>query len=116
MPLRLGLGEMPADFVPATVEDQKACREAMRANSIEGEFGIKIRYIGWCTPSKLPFNNLLDHEDIVGSCPTRVMCLPAMALYQEGIAMLEAGEIVEGSRLVKTAAQMSPSLAYHFLL
>lgn len=67
MPLRLGLlGEMPADFVPATVEDQKACREAMRANSIEGEFGIKINYIGWCTSSKLRFNNLLDHEDEVG--------------------------------------------------
>jgi len=39
-----------------------------------------------------------------------------MELYQEGIAMLEAGEVVEGSRLVKIAAQMSPSLAYHFLL
>lgn len=40
----------------------------------------------------------------------------AMAVYQQGIAKLEMGDTAEGSRLLKVAAKMSPSLEYHFLL
>lgn len=39
-----------------------------------------------------------------------------MAVYQQGIAKLEMGDTAEGSRLLKVAAKMSPSLEYHFLL
>lgn len=40
----------------------------------------------------------------------------AMAVYQQGIAKLEMGDTAEGSRLLKVAAKMSPSLEYNFLL
>eukprot|EP00435_Cladocopium_sp_Y103_P043904 s1161_g12.t1 len=72
----------------------EAAREELKAEILAAEMGEK--------PAEFVAATVEDQE--------------ALALYQQAIAKLEIGDTAEGSRLLKVAARMSPSLEYHFLL